>query len=102
MDAKTTVRDIPRHLPWLYRYKLNGKLRRINMGRYPFFDCFGAFNTYSEARTQVIGGVDVFEQLAKAKQAEQAREHVESLTPCAGHSLRTWLDWTCQLKFGID
>jgi integrase len=65
---------------WLYRYKLNGKLRRINMGRYPFIDCLAVFTRYSEVRTQVIGGVDVFAQRADAREAEQVQKQAESLT----------------------
>ena len=65
---------------WLYRYKLRGRLRRVNLGRYPFIDCVEAFNRYSAAWKQVIGGVDVFEQKVLAKAAEKAQAHTESFT----------------------
>lgn len=47
---------------WLCRYKLRGKLRRVNLGRYPLIDCVQAFNRYSEVWKQVIGGIDVYQQ----------------------------------------
>jgi hypothetical protein len=39
-----------------------------------------AFNRYSEAWKQVIGGVDVFEQKVLAKATEKAQARTESLT----------------------
>lgn len=65
---------------WMYRYKLRGQLRRLNMGRYPFIDCLQAFNAYYDAWTQVIGGVDVAALLAKEKDDESASEQVKLLT----------------------
>lgn len=92
--AQFEVKDIDHHgyylrlsrggaKTWMYRYKLKGKLRRINFGRYPFIDCLQAFNAYYAAWTQVIGGVDVALQMAKQKETEQSKQQTEILTVAA-------------------
>ena len=59
---------------WLYRYMMRGQLRRVNFGRYPYVSCVEAFNHYDEARTQVIGGIDIAQREREAQIAEKAIE----------------------------
>lgn len=64
---------------WLYRFMIRGKLRRLNLGRFPFVDCVEAFKQYNDARTQVTGGIDVFELAAETKYLELSNEQSNSL-----------------------
>jgi len=65
---------------WLYRYMLRGRLRRLNIGRYPYVSCVEAFNHYDNARIQVIGGIDIAHRKQAEQIAEKAKEQHNKLT----------------------
>jgi hypothetical protein len=65
---------------WYFQYKLNGRLRRLWLGRYPKISCADAFSQYDGASKEVKSGTDVVANKHENAKSQQQRELRDSFT----------------------
>jgi integrase len=65
---------------WMYQFRFEGKLERLPLGKYPGVKCAEAFDRYDRARNEVEAGRNPAQDRRAARQEEQERERLESLT----------------------
>lgn len=65
---------------WMYQYRIEGKLERLSLGKYPGTTCSVAFRRYDRARMEVQAGENPAEKKRSQRKLDSEQERTDALT----------------------